>query len=113
MREISLPLTAISGSNRQNINLYRQRLTRWTFAACFFAMTGFLLVVAGFLTSILAYLEAAEYEKTNSRIGGLLIFAAFPLFFIAAHALDKIALNKRAEKIENYRNNGVAYKDCQ
>ncbi len=112
MREFTLPLPAITNEETQNsIEIFRQRKTRWTVAAFFFVVSGFLFGASGFTMSVLAYLESGEFARTNSRIGGYLIFAAFPLFFLAAHALDKIALNRRAEKLANCRKNGIFFED--
>ena len=105
MRNNALPYPVNISSKKNAKEIFQQQRSRWTTAAVTFAIIGMIVGISGLVVSFLAYLEYDAYRKTNSRIGGLLTFAAFPLFLFAAHALDKITLIKRAERFEVFRNN--------
>lgn len=103
MKEIGLPIAAVSNSEYQQTNICSRQKKRWTIAACFFSVGGFFCAFSGMFLSILLYFEAFEFRQTNSRISGLLFLSAFALFVFAAHALDKIDVYKKAERAENRR----------
>lgn len=99
MKEISLPFNPVSSSHKHTT--YSDRKSRLTFAVCFFAVCGLLCGLVGFLLTIIAVFEAEEFRHWNSKIGSIFIFSAFPLFFLAAHSLDRIEDLKKAERSEN------------
>jgi len=101
MKEISLPFNPVASSPKNKSKSYRERKTRLTFAVCFFAVCGLLCGLVGFLLTIIAVFEADEFRHWNSKIGSIFIFSAFPLFFLAAHSLDRIEDLKKAEKSDN------------
>lgn len=113
MRENILPATTVSNFVKQDASAFGRRRSAWTLAAIVFSVGGFLLGLTGMLLSALAYLEAAEHRNVNSRLGGLLMLFALPLFFLAAHALDRIAFYKQAGKLENRRSSGRFFADYE
>lgn len=98
MKEFALPITAVSGTEKSGAKAIDKQKKRWTFLACFFAVSGTLCGVIGFLLTILSLVETDQFQKYNSRIGSFFIIAVLPLFFLAAHSLDKLELIKKIER---------------
>ena len=98
-----LPYQANIKHDISHTQILQRRKTLWTAASIGSAIIGLLLIAGGFVLSLTAYLESDADTVLNSRLGGFLLLAAFPVFFFAAHALDKIALVKKAEKAEAAR----------
>ncbi len=101
MKEISLTLKTIEKSEAKKSGLFSNKRSRLTFAVCFCAVSGILCGLIGFLLTFISVLETAEFRSLNSKIGSLFIFAAFPLFFLAAHSLDRIDDIKKEEKLKH------------
>ncbi len=98
MRENVLPFPAKSINKLDEAGISLRQQSLWT-AICVTATVGtFFLFAGGIIVSLMAYLETGFYTTMNSRIGGILFFAAFPVCFLAAHALDKIAFYRQAGK---------------
>lgn len=101
MKENVLPFPAHINQTIYSDKTDERRRILWTTTVSFSAFAGFLLFAAGFIVSLLAYLETGVYQSANSRLGGYLLLTAFPMFLLAAHALDKSAFYKRREKINS------------
>lgn len=100
MKEISLPFKTPAKSEVKKSNLFSDKKSRLIFSICFFAVSGILCGLIGFLLTFISVSETDEFRSLNSKIGSLFIFAAFPLFFLAAHSLDQIDDLKKEEKLK-------------
>lgn len=101
MKEISLPFKSVTGDKTHKSKSSSKKKQRLIFAACFCAVSGILCGLIGFLMTFISILETDGFRYMNSKIGSLFVFAAFPLFFLAAHLLDRIDDLEKKEKPQN------------
>lgn len=96
MREITLPTNQIPEvSEKKQISKISPR-KKWKYVLILSISTACILAATGLIIMFLAEIDAVERAELMSRIGTFLILFAAPLYFLAAHCLDKLDFtNKR------------------
>lgn len=71
---------------------------KWKWGLILSLSLAVLLAITGLIISGLEYLDLIEPAKLLNKIGTVLMLFAAPLYFLAAHCLDKIDLRKKSNK---------------
>ncbi|MEZ5426420.1 MAG: hypothetical protein R2747_09155 [Pyrinomonadaceae bacterium] len=95
MKELVLPAGERPRAAEKNINQTKKktfgRRKSWKLALYLSISSGFLLGLTGLIVSALAHTSAVERNTLVNEIGTFLVLSAAPLYFLAAHCLDKVA----------------------
>ena len=100
MKEVILPATFLRENHKEK-EKRTDYANRWKSVLIFSILTAVTLAGTGLIISGLAYLGLPENAKAMSRIGTILIAAAAPLFFLAAHSLDELKFLERKNKFSD------------
>lgn len=87
--------------------ILERRLRRWTTGLLVCSIAGTIAGLNGLAIAAVTLLEAPGQSSLLSALGAALLAATFPLFFLAAHCLDKIDQTRNAigrEHLEETRN---------
>lgn len=80
--------------------ILERRLRRWTTGLLVSSIVGTLAGLNGLAIAAVTLLESPGQWSLLSALGTALLAATFPLFFLAAHCLDKIDQTKNAIGLE-------------
>mgnify|MGYP003460592805 CR=1 FL=1 len=112
MNAVAFQNSMISRSElRENTSL-EQSERRWTFGLFFAAVLGAIAGLGGLAIGGLSLVGAIDPNTRLVTVGTLLIVAAFPLFFLGAHCIDKADAVDKAIRREYCRQHGMQDEDC-
>lgn len=98
MKELTLPDTELREEKRakkKEISIY---LKKWRWTLILSLSLASVLLIMGLIISGFAYVEHAELLN---KVGTVLVIFAAPLYFLAAHCLDKMDFRKKSDKPES------------
>ena len=98
MTEISLPLGAISKQAKPAREDLDNNHSWWNFTAFLCLAGGISFGIIGLFLGGIGYFVGAD--GIDSKIGTILVFAAFPLMLFGAHALDKVSESAKEEELK-------------
>lgn len=98
MKELTLPNAQIPTAKENTENNDLTCSKKWKFALISSGFSALLLSAAGLFISALAYMDMVARAELFNKIGTVLVLFAAPLYFLAAHCLDKIDLRKKISK---------------
>lgn len=90
MKEITIPIEQIAAAKQPA----KPRREKWKIILLLSVTAACLLAAAGLIIILLAYLDAVERREWMNRVGTFLVLFAAPLYFLAAHCLDKLDFRK-------------------
>lgn len=91
MKELAIPLEAISENEFDNTMAFKNKRQKWLRALLFSSLAGILTGLTGLIISGLSLFGIIEKHSRVNNLGTILIVFAFPLVFFSAHALDRIS----------------------
>lgn len=86
--------------NQATSSNFNKSRNKWILALYFSSIGAFCAGLTGLIINGLTLINFIARTKEISRIGTLLIVAAFPLAYLGAHALDQIEKIDKARKLE-------------
>ncbi|CAN5333657.1 hypothetical protein BH10ACI1_BH10ACI1_09990 [soil metagenome] len=105
MKEITLQTSSIIEVEKKECEINQKRLHRWNYALFVSMSVGIASGLTGLILGTISYLVTFRNAKAVNYTGNLLLFTAFPLMFVGAHALDKIREIKKQSKIASSNTN--------
>jgi hypothetical protein len=102
MKTIALSSAIVHLAAEVPPTILERRLRRWTTCLLVSSVTGTVAGLIGIAISAITLLNAAGRRGVLSAFGTALLAATLPLFFLAAHCLDKIDQTKKVIRREQY-----------
>ena len=98
MREVTLPTDKLSEVSKVSEELPKQRISprnKWKYTLFISITAACVLVVMGLLIILVSDIGSGERAELLNRVGTFLVLFAAPLYFLAAHCLDKLDFKNR------------------
>lgn len=112
MNAVAIQNTTISRSELRKKTSLEQRERRWTAVLFVLVMLGAISGLGGLAIGGLSLLGVIDSNTGLPLFGTLLNAASFPLFFLAAHCMDKADAADKAIRREYCRQHGMKDDDC-
>ena len=90
MREITAPANPISKDSKNLPEPKPSSRNKWKYTLFISVISACVLVVMGMFVIVMSDIGSGERAELLNRVGTFLVLFAAPLYFLAAHCLDKL-----------------------
>ncbi len=98
MREITLPANEISENSEEFSKAKLSTRKKWRYTLFISISAACVLVMMGILIIVVSDIGSGERADLLNRAGTFLVLFAAPLYFLAAHCLDKLDFFEKKKK---------------